>query len=68
MYPLQLVVREILIDTSSMTVGDEAIDQMMASEIIKYAVIVATSVPILVVYPFLQKYFVGGIMIGAVKE
>jgi len=70
MYPLQLVVREILIenDTSSMTTGTDAIDQVMAGEVVKYAVIVATSVPILVVYPFLQKYFVGGIMIGAVKE
>jgi putative aldouronate transport system permease protein len=37
------------------------------SEIIKYATIVVATVPILLVYPFLQKYFVKGIMVGAIK-
>ncbi len=67
--PLQLILRGILIenDTSSM-LGDSAIgDQESISESIKYAVIVVATVPILVIYPFLQKYFVKGIMIGAVK-
>lgn len=68
-YPLQLVAREILIDNdiSSMSEGVQIIDHPMASEMIRYAVIVATSAPILIVYPFLQRYFVGGVMIGAVK-
>lgn len=68
-YPIQLILREILIanDTSSMT-GDVAMaDQVNVGEIIKYAVIVTVTLPILAVYPFLQKYFVGGVMIGAVK-
>lgn len=69
-YPLQLVLREILIqnDTSSMTQGaGDASDQQSIGESVKYAVVVAASLPILVVYPFLQKYFVKGVMIGAVK-
>ena len=70
MYPLQLILREILInnDTSSMTAGSgDASDLMAISESVKYAVIVFATVPILCVYPFLQKYFVKGVMIGSVK-
>lgn len=69
-YPLQLVLREILIsnDTSSMTAQDaSAADQQSIGETVKYAVIVAATLPILCVYPFLQKYFVKGVMVGAVK-
>jgi len=68
-YPLQLVLREILISnqTQNMTqdVGD--LDKLSVSETIKYATIMVATVPILLVYPFLQKYFVKGVMIGAVK-
>lgn len=70
-YPLQLVLREILIsnDTSSMTAGSggAAGDQQSISETVKYAIIVVATLPILCIYPFLQKYFVKGVMIGAVK-
>ena len=38
-----------------------------AAELIKYALIVVTTAPIMVVYPFLRKYFVKGVMIGAIK-
>lgn len=67
-YPLQLILREILIvsvmDTSdAVSYGDVA----DLSEIIKYAAIVIATVPVLCVYPFLQKYFAKGIMVGAVK-
>lgn len=67
-YPLQLVLREILIqnDVSNMT-GADAIDSMLLSTTIKYATIVVATVPILCVYPFIQKYFVTGVMLGAVK-
>ena len=67
--PLQLVLRGILItnDTETMTGGGSAANQEAIGESIKYAVIVVSTFPILVIYPFLQKYFVQGVMIGAVK-
>lgn len=43
------------------------ISKFMVGESIKYAVIIVSSVPMLVLYPFLQKFFVKGVMIGAVK-
>ena len=70
LFPLQLILREILIDndTTSMTAGSgDASDLMSIAESVKYAVIVFATIPILCVYPFLQKYFVKGIMIGSVK-
>ena len=68
-YPLQLVLREILIsnDTNIMTMGSNAADVESIAETAKYAVIVIATLPILCLYPFLQKYFVKGIMIGSVK-
>lgn len=68
--PLQLILRSILIenDTNSMMEGGSNIgEQESIAETIKYAVIVVATLPILAIYPFLQKYFVKGIMIGAVK-
>lgn len=69
LYPLQLILREILIqnDTASMAEGVAALDQEAIGESIKYAVIVVATLPILCVYPFLQKYFVKGALVGAVK-
>ena len=69
LYPLQLVLREILIqnDTASMSTGVGAGDQEAIGESIKYAVIVVATLPILCVYPFLQKYFTKGALVGAVK-
>lgn len=67
LFPLQLVLREILIrnSTSSMTPG---MDTETLAETIQYAVMMVATLPILLVYPFLQKYFVKGFMIGSVKE
>lgn len=69
MFPLQLILREILIqnDTASMTMGVDAGDRALISEIIKYSVIVVATAPVLCIYPFIQKYFEKGVMIGAVK-
>jgi putative aldouronate transport system permease protein len=69
LFPAQLILREILVqnETSSMTTGVDAGDMEMIGETIKYAVIMVVTVPILILYPFLQKYFVKGVMIGAVK-
>ncbi len=68
-YPLQLILREVLLmnDTSGMGATAAAGDQYMLGESIKYATIMVATVPILFVYPFIQKYFVKGIMVGAVK-
>ena len=59
-YPLQLILREILILSDT----DEG---FMMSETIQFATIVVATIPILCVYPFIQRYFVKGIMVGAVK-
>ena len=69
-YPLQLILREILIENevSSMTTDVGSLDKEAISETIKYATIVVATVPILCIYPFLQKYFAKGVMIGAIKE
>ncbi|NKI22224.1 carbohydrate ABC transporter permease [Paenibacillus dendritiformis] len=70
LYPLQLVLREILItnSTDSMLTSAGTADKMPIGETIKYATIIVATVPILLLYPFLQKYFVKGVMIGAIKE
>lgn len=68
LYPLQLILREILIqgDTTMMTAGSGE-DVALIGETIKYATIVVATVPVLCVYPFLQRYFVKGVMVGAIK-
>lgn len=70
MYPLQVILREILMqnDVGSMTAGVSAADQESVGMTIKYATIIVATVPILCIYPFLQKYFTKGVLIGAVKE
>lgn len=69
LFPLQLVLREILIanSTDTMSQGASAADQFKIGETIKYATIMVATVPILCVYPFVQKYFVKGVMVGALK-
>ena len=69
LYPLQLVLRELLITSNAdyMAEMGNSIEMTAISELVKYATIVVATVPILVIYPFLQKYFVKGMMIGAVK-
>lgn len=70
MYPLQVILREILMqnDVSSMTTGSSAVDTEAIGMTIRYATIIVATVPILCVYPFLQKHFTKGTMVGAVKE
>ena len=69
MIPLQLVLREILISNSvsSMTTGLPADTSAPIGESIKYATMMVATIPVLVIYPLLQKYFVKGVMIGAIK-
>ena len=69
LYPLQLILREILIMSSADSMIDLDInDRAIISQTIKYATIIVSTVPVLAIYPFLQKYFVAGMMVGAVKE
>lgn len=68
--PLQIVLRNILISNqtiSSMTTGAAAIEAKQMADLIKYAVIVVASAPIMCLYPFVQKYFNQGVMLGSVK-
>lgn len=69
LYPLQMILRELLI-LNEMTGSDSAADfveEAFNRDLIKYCTIVVTTVPILIIYPFLQRYFVKGVMIGAIK-
>jgi len=69
-FPLQLLLREILVQsqTNNMLGGVGSGDVQTISETIKYATIIIATLPILVIYPFLQKYFAKGVMLGGVKE
>lgn len=70
LYPLQLVLREILILNTGdrVSASDAAADDLDAYRIlVQYCTIMVATLPVLFVYPFLQKYFVKGVMIGAIK-
>ena len=70
-FPLQLFLREILLTSSAdniiSTCGGST-NTVALAETIKYATIVISTAPILCIYPFIQRYFVTGVMIGGVKE
>ncbi|MDR3193483.1 MAG: carbohydrate ABC transporter permease [Treponema sp.] len=65
LYPLQLFLRETLIANSEVAGADPTID--FVGELVKYSTIIVSTVPILLLYPFLQRYFVKGVMMGSVK-
>ena len=68
MLPIQLILREILLDNQNTGGGGVGLeDKAGFSDVIKYTTVIVTITPILCVYPFLQKHFVKGVMIGAVK-
>ncbi|UKI37482.1 MAG: carbohydrate ABC transporter permease [Clostridiales bacterium] len=71
LYPLQLVLRNILIanqiDSAMVTDFDSMTSKQGLADLMKYSLIVVSSLPVLVMYPFVQKHFVKGVMIGAVK-
>lgn len=68
LYPLQLILREILIQNQIQAelTGEIARDSLAVMGI-KYAVIIVSIVPLLIVFPFAQKYFVKGVMVGSLK-
>ena len=70
LYPLQIILRNILLIGQTEQMGSNSVgmaDKIKMAEAIKYSVIVVSSVPVLIIYPFVQKHFVKGVMIGAVK-
>lgn len=70
LYPLQLVLRSILIlnQVDSTTVSMEVLYEREAlKNLLKYSLIVVASVPVLMLYPFVQRYFIRGVMIGSIK-
>ena len=69
--PLQLILRQLLITNQtlqSQATGDMATQLRQTADMMKYAAIVISTLPIMMVYPFLQKYFNQGVMVGAIKE
>ena len=70
LHPLQLIMRNILITNQSFAAlgtGEAAIIAMRKANLVRYSMIIVSTVPIMCVYPFIQKYFDQGVMIGSVK-
>ncbi|MFS0613038.1 carbohydrate ABC transporter permease [Lederbergia ruris] len=75
LYPLQLILRQILVVTQIGQDGgggpgevESLVEQVKTASLVKYAVIMVSSLPLLIIYPFLQRFFVKGVLIGSVKE
>lgn len=68
LYPLQLVIRDILVMNQKASASASAASSVVQiAEQVKYAVILISTVPVMIFFPFVQKYFMKGVMIGAVK-
>ena len=69
LYPLQLVLKEILIASESTTggSGETILEQFRTANLIKYVSVIVSSAPVMLLYPFVQKYFAQGVMIGSLK-
>ena len=69
LYPLQLVLKEILIASESTTggSGETILEQYRTANQIKYVSVIVSSAPVMLLYPFVQKYFAQGVMIGSLK-
>lgn len=71
LYPLQIFLRDVLVNSSfsaDMTMSAEDLEALQNLKLLlKYSIIVVSTAPLLVIYPFVQKYFVKGVMIGSVK-
>jgi putative aldouronate transport system permease protein len=72
-WPVQLVLREIILAANTAMINAEGnLAEMdlsaISSESLRYAALVVVMIPIMCIYPFLQKYFAKGVMLGAVKE
>ena len=69
-WPLQMVLREILNSTEAAQFqdsGNSAAEAAQLAQVVKYGIIVVSAVPLIAVYPFLQRFFIQGVMIGSLK-
>ncbi|WP_336773463.1 carbohydrate ABC transporter permease [Paenibacillus sp. MMO-58] len=69
-YPLQLILRSIIIQNNSGSANMDALKQVerqQLAELLKYSLIVVATLPVLIIYPFVQRYFVQGMLVGSVK-
>lgn len=66
-WPIQILLRQIVLVSSGMEADSAAVDVIPPAQSVKMAVIVIATLPMLIVYPFIQKYFVKGALIGSVK-
>jgi len=71
LFPLQLILREILIqnqvDFSQISDVNQLMNRQKLQDLLKYSLIVVASAPVLIIYPFVQKHFVRGVLIGSLK-
>lgn len=69
LYPLQLTLRGILLQNQASSLGDvdSMMEQQRAAELLKYGLIIVSSLPVMVIYPFIQKHFAKGVMVGSIK-
>lgn len=71
LYPLQLILRNVLVEGSALNTNSASVSAMNYEEMersVKAAMVVVSTVPFLLIYPFMQKYFQGGLMVGSLKE
>lgn len=70
LFPLQIFLRDALIQNQNLMDGMDVSEQIRLQdlqELMRFAIIIVATVPVLIIYPFVQKYFVRGVMIGAIK-
>lgn len=69
LFPLQLILRSIIILNNSSNATDalKQVERQQLAELLKYCLIVATTLPVLIIYPFVQRFFVQGLLVGSVK-
>ena len=70
LYPLQLILRDLLLEgeAGSMLAASDNADMMLQMQSVKYAAIVVGTLPVLALYPFLQRWFIRDSLAGSVKE
>lgn len=73
LYPLQIILRQILILNQNLATGfrrlrtDQMLQRQAMADLLKYSLIIVASAPLLILYPFIQKYFIKGVLIGSLK-